>query len=107
LNTAPYHVIVTVININNEEQMALGEKLYGELQDLGIEVLLDDRKERAGFKFKDRDLIGIPMRITVGKKAPESIVEYSLRSDNKKQKFDIDQVKDIILEEFKKNNIKI
>src|SRR5699024_5025320 len=88
LNTAPYHVIVTVININNEEQMALGEKLYGELQDLGIEVLLDDRKERAGFKFKDRDLIGIPMRITVGKKAPESIVEYSLRSDNEKQELD-------------------
>ena len=50
----------------------------------GIEVLLDDRKERPGVKFKDADLLGIPLRITVGKRAPEGIVEYKLRRDDEK-----------------------
>ena len=92
MNTAPYHVIITVINIKNEEQMNLGEKLYEDLKNIGAEVLLDDRNERAGVKFNDRDLIGIPIRITVGKLAGDGIVEYSLRSEEGKQEITGEEV---------------
>ena len=78
---APYHVIVTLINKDDEEQARLGEELYRRLRSAGVEVLLDDRKERPGVKFKDADLLGIPLRITVGKKAAEGVVEYKLRKD--------------------------
>ncbi len=74
LVVAPYHVIITIINTKKEEQKDLGEKLYKGLSDAGIEVLLDDRNESAGVKFNDRDLIGIPIRITVGKKKQEKIL---------------------------------
>ena len=80
-SVAPYHVIITVINTNNEDQVNFGEKIYRELLDKGIEVMFDDRKERRGVKFNDRDLIGIPYRITVGKRANEGIVEYSTRKE--------------------------
>lgn len=108
LIVAPYHVIITVINTNKEDQMALGEKLYSELEDAGLEVLLDDRKERAGVKFNDRDLIGIPIRITVGKKAPENIVEYSLRKNaDERNEIDADEIMGKIKEEFEKEGLKI
>ncbi|WP_036730290.1 proline--tRNA ligase [Peptoniphilus mikwangii] len=84
MSVAPYHVIVTVVNPKDEIQLELGEKIYNSLVELGHEVLLDDRNERAGVKFKDRDLIGIPIRITVGKRAAEEIVEYSLRRETEK-----------------------
>ena len=99
---APYHVIITVVNIKNEEQMNLGENLYKELTNSGYEVLLDDRNERVGVKFKDRDLIGIPIRITVGKMAGENIVEYSLRTSEEKSEINVDGVKALVQEEFLK-----
>lgn len=79
LVVAPYHVIITIVNTKSDEQNTLAEKLYEKLLLQGVEVLLDDRKERVGVKFNDRDLIGIPLRITVGKKADEDIVEFSER----------------------------
>jgi prolyl-tRNA synthetase len=72
---APFDCVVTITNIKQEELKATGEKLYAELTGAGLDVLLDDRDERAGVKFKDADLIGIPYRITVGKKAGDGIVE--------------------------------
>ncbi len=81
VSAAPYQVVVVPVNMANEEQAALAEKIYTELQAKGIEALLDDRDERPGVKFKDADLIGIPVRITVGKKATEGIVEYKLRKE--------------------------
>lgn len=84
MSVAPYHAIVTIVNINDEVQMALGEKIYNELKNAGVEVLMDERDERAGVKFKDADVLGIPVRITVGKKAPQGIVEYKLRRDAEK-----------------------
>lgn len=78
---APYHAIITVANSKNEAQAQLGEELYQALQKAGIEAMLDDRNDRAGVKFNDRDLIGIPYRITVGKRAEEGIVECSTRRD--------------------------
>lgn len=103
---APYHIIVTVVNIKNEEQMNLGEKLYNEFLNLGYEVLLDDRNERVGVKFNDRDLIGIPIRVTVGKMAGENIVEYSLRTSEDKVEISSDEVKSLILDEFVKAGLK-
>lgn len=77
---APYTVVIVPINTKDAEQMEIAEKLYEELKATKIEVLLDDRKERAGVKFKDADLIGYPLRITVGPKAVnEGTVEIKVR----------------------------
>ena len=79
MSVAPYHVIIDLVGIKDETQKALAEDLYAKLQQRGVEVILDDRDERPGVKFKDADLIGIPIRIVVGKKAADGIVEYKLR----------------------------
>lgn len=77
---APYQVVIVPINTKDEPQMALAEKVYQELSAAGIEVVLDDRDERSGVKFKDADLIGYPVRITVGPKAlKENCVEVKVR----------------------------
>lgn len=79
---APYEVAIVIANTKDEEQVKLANKIYDRLTKKVVEVLLDDRDERAGVKFKDMDLIGIPKRIVVGKKANEKIVEYKLRTDS-------------------------
>ena len=81
MSVAPYHVIVTVINPADEVQMELANKIESELEAKRVEVLVDDRDERAGVKFNDADLIGIPVRITVGKLAKDGNVEYKLRRE--------------------------
>ncbi|MBQ2867091.1 MAG: proline--tRNA ligase [Firmicutes bacterium] len=91
VSVAPYHVIVTLVNSKDETQCALAEELHDALLAKGIEVILDDRDERAGVKFKDADLLGIPVRITVGKKAGERVVEYKLRSEAQSVDKDADQ----------------
>ena len=83
---APFEAIVVVANIQDETQAQLGEALYSELQNAGVDVLIDDRKERAGVKFKDADLIGIPWRIVVGRDASEGTVELVCRSSREVQK---------------------
>lgn len=103
ISVAPYHVIVTVMKANDEEQMALGEEIYNELISKGYEVLLDDRNERPGVKFKDRDLIGIPLRITVGKKAAEKVVEYSTRKEKNNIEIELDELYSKIEIDFKSN----
>jgi prolyl-tRNA synthetase len=82
---APFDVVVTVTNIKQDEVRETGEKLYRDLQRAGLDVLLDDRDERAGVKFKDADLIGVPYRVTVGKKASEGIVELFDRRAKKSE----------------------
>ncbi|TFZ41791.1 proline--tRNA ligase [Soehngenia longivitae] len=104
---APYHVIITVVNTKKEEQIALGERLYNELKNKGIEVLLDDRNESAGVKFNDRDLIGIPARITVGKLASDGIVEFSLRKSSEKEELKAEDVYDRILLAFKQEGFEL
>ncbi|MCI6099123.1 MAG: proline--tRNA ligase [Selenomonas sp.] len=77
---APYEVVVAVVNAKKDDQLAYGEEIYKECQDAGIDTLLDDRKERAGVKFKDCDLIGYPLRVTVGPKAVEGdTIEIKVR----------------------------
>jgi prolyl-tRNA synthetase len=72
---APFDVVVTITNMKQDEVREAGEKLYHDLRQAGLDVLLDDREERAGVKFKDADLIGIPYRVTIGKKVAEGMVE--------------------------------
>ncbi len=80
---APYHVDVVPVDINDKDQMETAQKIYDALNSLKIEAVLDDRDYRAGVKFKDADLIGFPIRITVGKSISEGLVEFKLRKDNK------------------------
>ena len=77
---APFEVVVVPVNGKNAQQMELAEKVYKELKDAGVDALLDDRKDRAGVKFKDEDLIGYPIRITVGPKTvEEDVLELKVR----------------------------
>ena len=78
-NVKPFDVIVTITNPKQKELLEIGEKLYKDLMALGFEVLLDDRKERPGVKFKDADLIGVPFRIVVGRNATEGVLELKSR----------------------------
>lgn len=80
VSVAPYHVIITLVNKSEPSQVSLSEDIYRSLSSKGVEVLLDDRDERPGVKFKDADLIGIPLRINVGKKAALGIVEFRERT---------------------------
>lgn len=81
-NIAPYKVAICPTNTKDETQMALANKIYESLYTHNVEVILDDRDERAGVKFKDMELIGIPYRITVGRKAVDNIVELKNRKNN-------------------------
>ncbi len=103
---APYKVIVMPANVKNEEQMNRAEKIYEDLKTTGVDVLLDDRNERVGVKFKDADLIGIPIRVTVGKKVVEDIVEFKLRKNQDIEEVNIEDVVDRIEKEFLANNLK-
>mgnify|MGYP004570921137 FL=1 len=88
---APYHVIITEVKPGDEAQDAVSQKIYDALTKAGIEVIWDDRNERPGVKFKDADLIGIPVRITVGKLAGEGIVEYKRRRDADKREIGVEE----------------
>lgn len=103
---APYKVIVMPANVKNEEQMNRAEKIYEDLKTRGVDVLLDDRNERVGVKFKDADLIGIPIRVTVGKKIVEDIVEFKLRKKQDIEELNIEDVVGRIEKEFSVNNLK-
>ncbi|GIO44605.1 proline--tRNA ligase [Paenibacillus apis] len=80
LSLAPYQVHLIPVSVKDEQQMQLARDLYDRLRQAGADVLLDDRDERAGVKFKDSDLLGLPVRITIGKEAGQGMVEFSERS---------------------------
>jgi prolyl-tRNA synthetase len=92
IEIAPYQVIVIIPNIKDEQQVAVAEKLYSELNHKGIETLLDDRGERAGVKFKDSELIGIPYRIVTGRSLAEGKVEVVKRLTKESQELPIEEV---------------
>ena len=106
ISSCPYEAIVTIVNVKDEEQNKLAEEIYEKLLKEKVEVLLDDRAERAGVKFNDRDLIGIPLRITVGKLASEGKVEYSTRREMENEEIDASEAIDKIIAYIKerKNN---
>jgi prolyl-tRNA synthetase len=93
---APFNVCIVIANTKDEVQVKLANELYDKLTGMGIEVLLDDRDERAGIKFKDMDLIGIPKRIVVGKKANEGIVEFKYRNSSDVKEVSIEEVSKLV-----------
>ena len=92
MNIAPYKVYIVLIRSNDEVQMQVAEKIYSELTSLGIDCILDDRDERAGVKFNDADLIGIPLRVTVGRGVSDGIVELKERKNGEMAEVKIDDV---------------
>ncbi|MDQ5986922.1 MAG: Proline--tRNA ligase [Syntrophus sp. SKADARSKE-3] len=99
---APYHVIVTPVNMNEPNLAEAAQRLYESLIEQGIEVILDDRDERAGVKFKDADLIGIPLRITVGpKRLSEGKVEIKIRRSGENVVLPIAEAVPFIVEKVK------
>ena len=100
---APYHVVVIVPNISDAEKMTAGEKLYEEFKQAGVEVLLDDRKERAGVKFKDSELVGIPFRVVTGRSLAEGKVEVVKRATKESQDIPIESVVETIKQWIKED----
>jgi len=99
ISIAPFEVIVTPVNQDDADVVRVASELYRQLSDAGIEVLLDDRDLRGGIKFKDADLIGIPIRVTVGKKSVvEGNVEVKLRAEPQSGKVPIDQASQKVVE---------
>ncbi len=90
--TAPYMVNVMISNIKDSEQLELGEELYAKLQELGIEVVLDDRKERFGFKMKDAELIGFPYTVIIGKELVNGLVQIYDRKTKEKTSVNKDEI---------------
>lgn len=89
MSVAPYHVIISLVKPGDETQAKVAEDIYEQLGAAGVEVMLDDRDERPGVKFKDADLLGIPVRITVGRGAADGVVEYKLRRDAEKEELPV------------------
>ena len=98
MSVAPYHAVITVINPKDEVQMSLAGSIFARLEAAGLEVVVDERNERPGVKFKDADLLGFPIRITVGKKAADGIVEYKLRRGGDNTDLTADQAADAAIE---------
>ncbi|MBD3169272.1 MAG: proline--tRNA ligase [candidate division Zixibacteria bacterium] len=100
---APYGIIIIYTNSSDDKQIELAERLYMELRGKGIEVLLDDRDERAGVKFKDADLIGIPLKVVVGERGmKEGIVEVKIRNTGEAHKVNITEAVEGIIRIFEK-----
>lgn len=99
---APYEAVIVPANNKSEEVMAAARKLYEDMEDSGDEVVLDDRNERAGIKFKDADLIGYPVRVTIGKKWQQSgCVEIKIRRSGEVVEVPLEEAKDKVLEILK------
>lgn len=101
-SVAPFEVAVVVVSSKDEEQMRIGSELYEALKKEGIDVLLDDRKERPGVKFKDMELIGIPYRITVGRGIQEGKVEFRARTAAENREIALGEVIKLVKEELQK-----
>lgn len=101
LSIAPYEVLIIPLNIGDEEVMTVANKYYDELQAAGVDVLFDDRKARPGFKFKDADLIGIPLRLVIGGRGlKEGNVEVKWRTDDEADKVPVDSAVSSVLEKL-------
>ena len=100
VSVAPYHVHIIVMKADDELQMKLTGEIYNALSKSGVEVIIDDRNERPGVKFKDADLIGIPIQIVVGRDATDGKVEFKERRASEKAILDVDdaiaRAKDIV-----------
>jgi prolyl-tRNA synthetase len=101
VSIAPFEVLITCVNQNDDQVVQVAESIYGQLQSKGVDVLLDDRAMRGGSKFMDADLIGIPLRVTVGAKSVATgDVEIKLRRKSTGQKVAIDRIVSQVLEQI-------
>ncbi len=100
---APFRLAIVPISIKDENQMQVANDLYAFCKENGYDVLLDDRKERPGVKFKDMELIGIPYRITVGRGIQDGVVEYTNRATGEKTEIQIEDIKNTIHTIYEKN----
>ncbi|MFT7879244.1 MAG: proline--tRNA ligase [Sulfurimonas sp.] len=98
--SAPFDLHILVSNIKDEAQLALGEKLYTAMKEKGIEVILDDRKDRFGAKMKDYELLGIPHAVVIGKKLAEGKVEFITRREMVKEEVSAEEILSILEERF-------
>ena len=97
INVAPFEVLIVALDVRDADVMKTATKIHDELSSQGIEVLLDDRDQRPGFKFKDADLIGVPLRVTVGKKGlADGIVEFKRRTDENVEKLSPDKIVEVV-----------
>ena len=103
LNIAPFKVAICALNTNDENCMNYANKLHDDLEKAGIDTILDDREERPGIKFNDMDLIGIPIRITIGKKLNDGLVEFKLRKESESIDLPKDEVLEYITKYIKEN----
>ena len=101
-SVAPFEVAVVVVSSKDDEQMRIGNELYEALKKEGIDVLLDDRKERPGVKFKDMELIGIPYRITVGRGIKDGNVEFRARTADESSDVSLHEIVDMVKKELQK-----
>ncbi|MCY7770368.1 proline--tRNA ligase [Bacillus haynesii] len=101
LEVTPYDLHILALNMKNDTQAQLAEKLYADFKANGYDVLFDDRAERAGVKFADSDLIGLPIRITVGKRADEGVVEVKIRKTGESFEVAADELPDFIEKQVK------
>ncbi|MCF6093798.1 proline--tRNA ligase [Microaerobacter geothermalis] len=92
VSVAPFHVHIIPVNMKQKNQVLVAEEIYQKLKNTGLEVLLDDRQERAGVKFNDADLIGIPIRITVGSKVDEGLIELKVRKTGESREIKVDEL---------------
>jgi prolyl-tRNA synthetase len=96
---APYHCIIVPISLKDQEVVSAAEKIYDQLHALGVETVIDDRDERPGVKFKDADLVGYPLRITVGSKAlADGKVEFVRRSTGQVELIEVEKICTLIKE---------
>ncbi|MEY3089946.1 MAG: prolyl-tRNA synthetase [Pseudomonadota bacterium] len=98
--SAPFHLQIIISNIKDDEQVALGEKLYEAMQAKGVEVLLDDRKDRFGAKIKDYELMGVPYAVVIGKNLEEGKVEFITRATMDKEEIAADKIVALLSEKF-------
>lgn len=96
ITVAPFEVVLILVNPEDSPQRAVAERLYAEMSEAGIEVLYDDRNERSGVKFKDADLIGVPLQVVVGRAVQEGAVEVRLRADKSPQHVAVSNVVDYV-----------
>lgn len=101
ISIAPYEVDVIATNMKDENIVSISEKIYADLLKNNVDVIIDDRTEKAGFKFKDADLIGIPIKVIVGKSIEQNMVEVKLRDEEQGQEVSIENVNSYILEKLK------
>ncbi|MBQ6284977.1 MAG: proline--tRNA ligase [Bacilli bacterium] len=100
MSVAPYKVAIIIINVNDREAYKYGKKLYEKLNGLNIDTILDDRHDTVGVKFNDMDLIGVPIRITIGQKFQSGFVEFKLRTEENSTDVELNSILNKILNEI-------